>query len=100
MSRLNDGLTMSYEYSLERAVARLRSTADRIELVGKARQIRNGVLDEARPNHMRAAMEVMDEIRGMNGDLMLSSLIRAAHDADTLWELPPAEPVFHGLDAI
>jgi hypothetical protein len=80
---LNDSLSFSYSYSLERAVARIRDTADRIERIGQPTATRG----ETRPNHLRAYGEVVSEIQGLLGNLNLSSLLDAAKNADHLWEV-------------
>jgi hypothetical protein len=89
MSTTNDSLSRTYAYSLERAVSRLRSAADRIERVGQPYQRGR----DPHPMHVRAALEVMSEVRGLMGNLTLETLVENAHVADTLWETGPAADV-------
>lgn len=86
----NDGLSRTYAYSVERIVTKLRATADRIEQTGQPHQYSR----DPHPMHVRAALDVMAETRGLMGNLVLETLVENAHVADTLWENEPtpAEP--------
>jgi hypothetical protein len=66
-------------YKVEGMLVRLRNTADAIE-----REMR--LLDRAgtrdTPTYATVAGRVLDELRAMNGNLMTSSLVEAAYQAD------------------
>lgn len=84
----NDHLTNAYNNTLDAVVARIRSTADRIDQHGRVViDLRNG-----RPAHNRAAAEVITELQAMIGNLNLYNLLDNAAHAEREWQTIPGLP--------
>ncbi len=85
MKTLNEQLTGTYTFTLDRVIQRLQAAVERVEQEGRQTTTRSG-----RPNHVRAAAAVVSEVQALVGNLNLWGLIDNAAMADRDWQTEPA----------